>query len=111
MMDTPITYQGFRIQSMPYAMPGQWRTRICISLENDRGIKTREFSAESIYETEKEATIHGIAFGQRIIDGKIAGHSDRRHEDGRSPGHATPSSTIPHHVFGIPDLGRGGRYA
>jgi hypothetical protein len=86
MMDTPITYQGFRIQSTPYAMAGQWRPRICISLENDRGIKTREFSAESIYETEKEATIHGIAFGQRIIDGKIAGHSvaDMKTEDRRA---------------------------
>lgn len=88
MLDTSITYQGFRIQSMPYVMgqAGQWQTRICITLENDRGIKTREFSVESIYETEKEATIHGIAFGQRIIDGKIAGHSvaDMKTEDRRT---------------------------
>ena len=87
-MDTPITYQGFRIQSTPYAMEqaGKWRPRIYITLENDRGIKTREFSAESIYETEKEATIHGIAFGQRIIDGKIAGQSvaDMQTEDRRA---------------------------
>ena len=53
----------------------KWQLRIFISLENHRGVKTREFSADVLYATEQEADILGIAFGQRLIDGKIEGQS------------------------------------
>jgi hypothetical protein len=35
----------------------------------------RPFTAEGSYLTEEEADLHGITFGQRIIDGKIPGLS------------------------------------
>ena len=44
-------------------------------MEDHRGIRTREFSADVVYATEQEADIHGIAFGQRLIDGKVEGRS------------------------------------
>ena len=55
-------------------------------MEDHRGVQTREFSAEVLYATEQEADIHGIAFGQRLIDGKVEGQSvmDMRTEDRRA---------------------------
>ena len=49
-------------------------------------IKTREFSADVMYATEQEADVHGIAFGQRLIDGKVEGRSvmDMQMEDRRA---------------------------
>ena len=76
-MDRTIEYQGYTIQSSPHhhADGEKWQLRIFVSLDNHRGVKTREFSADVLYETEQEADIHGIAFGQRLIDGKIEGQS------------------------------------
>ncbi|MEO7862774.1 MAG: hypothetical protein ABIU05_20525 [Nitrospirales bacterium] len=36
---------------------------------------TRQFEVDSFYATEQEADVHGIAYGQRIIDGKVEDHS------------------------------------
>ena len=33
----------------------------------------RSFKAPGVYKTEDEADLHGIAYGQRIIDGKVPG--------------------------------------
>ena len=33
----------------------------------------QSFSGPTVYETEEEADIHGIAYGQRIIDEKVPG--------------------------------------
>jgi PilZ domain len=85
-MDKTVTYQGYTIQPAPYQTDGEtWRLRIFISLEDHCGNRTRELSAESVYATKQEAEIHGIAFGQRIIDGKVEGLSvvDMKTEDRR----------------------------
>lgn len=76
-MDKMIEYQGYTIQSSPHhhADGEKWNLRIFVSVENLRGVKTREFSADVWYTTEQEADIHGIAFGQRLIDGKVVGQS------------------------------------
>lgn len=76
-MDKTIEYQGYTIQSSPHplAQGEKWQLRIFISLDNHRGVKTREFSADVWYATKLEADIHGIAFGQRLIDGKVEGQS------------------------------------
>lgn len=37
------------------------------------GIQTREFTADGLYATEEEADLHGMTFGQRIVDGKVEG--------------------------------------
>ena len=76
-MDKTIEYQGYTIQSSPHplAQGEKWQLRISISLDNHRGVKTREFSADVWYATEQEADIHGITYGQRLIDGKVEGQS------------------------------------
>jgi hypothetical protein len=42
-----------------------WRRRGC------GRANSREFSADAMYATQQEADIHGIAFGQRLIDGTV----------------------------------------
>ncbi len=72
-----VEYQGYKIQSSPHhPTDGEtWRLRIFISLDDHRVTRTREFSADVVYATEQEADIHGIVFGQRLIDGKVEGRS------------------------------------
>ena len=76
-MEKTVEYEGYTIQSAPqHLADGEaWRLRIFISFEDHRGVKAREFSADVVYATEQEADIHGIAFGQRLIDGKVEGQS------------------------------------
>jgi hypothetical protein len=72
-MAKTVEYQGYTIQSAPHhPVDGEnWRLRIIISVDDHRGVKTGEFSADGLYATEQEADIQGIAFGQRLIDGKV----------------------------------------
>ena len=83
-----VSYEGYTIQSSPrYLVDGeQWQLCIMISVEQPGGVNTREFSPDVMYATEQEADIHGIAFGQRLIDGKVEGQSvmDMKMEDRRS---------------------------
>jgi hypothetical protein len=76
-MGKTVEYQAYTIQSSPHPLAHgeKWQLRIFISLDNHQGVKTREFSADVLYATEQEADIHGIAFGQRLIDGKVEGQS------------------------------------
>ena len=36
---------------------------------------SQPFSTPSVYDTEEDADLHGLAYGQRIIDGKVPGMS------------------------------------
>ena len=87
-MDKTEDYQGFTIQSVPQYVKEweKWRLRIFISVGDHPGIPSREFYSEVLYKTEQEAEIHGIAFGQRLIDGKVAGRSvaDMKTKDRRA---------------------------
>ena len=76
-MAKTVEYEGYKIESAPHHLVDDetWRLRIFISVEDDRGVRTREFSAEGVYATEQEADIHGATFGQRLIDGKVDGQS------------------------------------
>ena len=76
-MGKTFEYQGYTIQSAPHHLADgeKWQLRIIISVDDHRGVRTREFSADGLYMTEQEADIHGIAFGQRLIDGKVEGQS------------------------------------
>jgi hypothetical protein len=78
-MEKTVEYQGYTIQSSPKyeANWEKWRLRIFISVEDRQVIRSREFSSEVLYKTEQEADIHGITFGQRLIDGKVEGQSVR----------------------------------
>jgi hypothetical protein len=87
-MAKTVEYEGYTIQSTPHRLVDDetWQLRIYISVEDDRGVRTREFSAEGVYATEQEADIHGTTFGQRLIDGKVAGQSvmDMKTPEGRA---------------------------
>jgi PilZ domain len=76
-MGKTVEYQRYIIQSSPQYDPNwtKWRLRIFISVEDQQGIRSREFSSTVLYRTEQEADIHGITFGQRVIDGKLEGRS------------------------------------
>ncbi|MEO7863354.1 MAG: DUF6566 family protein [Nitrospirales bacterium] len=75
-MPRVVAYQGYTIESAPVRLEEEkWRLHISISLEEPRGVLIRPFDVDSLYATEQEADIHGIAYGQRIIDGKVDGHS------------------------------------
>ena len=76
-MGKTVEYQGFTIQSAPHHLADgeKWQLRTFISVDDHRGVKAREFSADVLYLMEQEADIHGIAFGQRLIDGKVEGRS------------------------------------
>lgn len=76
-MGKTVEYEGYQIQSVPRHLVDseKWRLRIFISFEQPDGVKTREFSADVLYATAQEADIHGIAFSQRLIDGKVEGRS------------------------------------
>ena len=88
-MGKTVEYQGYTIQSAPHHLADgekKWRLRIFISLDDRRVTRTREFSADVVYATEEEADIHGIALGQRLIDGKVEDRSvmDMRTGDRRA---------------------------
>lgn len=76
-MARSVVYQGYTIRSTPRfdAEWNKWAININISVDHPTGIKARQFSGEVLYATEQEADIHGLAFGQRLIDGKIPGRS------------------------------------
>jgi len=76
-MDKTILYEGYAILSSPryVAESGKWQLCIVISIRPHGGVKPRTFSSEVLYATEQEADLQGIEFGQRVIDGKVEGHS------------------------------------
>ena len=76
-MSNTVLYEGYAIQSSPtyLAESEQWQFCIVISYKQHGAMKPREFSAEVLHMTEQEADIHGIAFGQHLIDGKVEGRS------------------------------------
>jgi len=87
-MGKTLEYQGYTIQSSPQHLADgeKWQLRIFVSMDDHRGVKAREFLADGVYATEQEADIHGIAYGQRLIDGKVEGRSvmDLKTEDRRA---------------------------
>lgn len=76
-MGNTVLYEGYAIQSSPRyrAESEKWQLCIVISFKQHGTMKPREFSSEVLYMTEQEADIHGIAFGQHLIDGKVEGRS------------------------------------
>jgi hypothetical protein len=68
-----LRYQGYTIRSYPrrLARRGEWTIKISISWQTGGLTRVKEYSADSPFSSEREADIHGISFGQRIIDNKI----------------------------------------
>jgi hypothetical protein len=76
-MSNTVLYEGYAIQSSPryLAESEKWQLCIVISFKQHGAMKPREFSSEVLHMTEQEADIHGIAFGQHLIDGKVEDRS------------------------------------
>ena len=76
-MDKTVEYQGYTIHSAPQHIPELelWQLHIFISVDDHLCIRSWEFYPVVLYKTEQEADIHGIAFGQRLIDGSMEGRS------------------------------------
>jgi hypothetical protein len=70
-----VQYKGYIIKSNPepVAASGQWRLRIVIYSQTNGILNMQPFSGPTVYENEEEADIHGVAYGQRIIDEKVPG--------------------------------------
>ena len=76
-MSQTVHYQQYTIKSAPEQSMkgGRWRLKISISWEEVGATMVRPFTADTTYQTESEADIHGITYAQRIIDGKVPGLS------------------------------------
>ena len=76
-MSRTVTYNTYTITSSPIhdGVSDQWKLSILISWDKDGSETSRTFWMPVPYPTETEADIHGISFGQRIIDGKVVGLS------------------------------------
>jgi hypothetical protein len=70
-----VQYKDYVIKSNPepVAGSGQWKLRIALCWKNNGVLNMQPFSGPTVYSTEEEADIHGIAYGQRIIDEKVPG--------------------------------------
>ena len=76
-MSRCMIYRGYTISSSPTKNDetDQWQLRISITWARDGGTGTRPYLTSMGYPTELEADLHGVAFAQRIIDGKVPGVS------------------------------------
>ena len=74
-MSRTVTYQSYKIISAPLqdAHSNQWKLRITISWDRDGRTTSRSFWMPIACVSEMEADTQGIAYGERIIDGKVPG--------------------------------------
>lgn len=66
-------YKTFTIKSCPLEVihTRQWKAHVAITWERDGVVDSRSFAAGTAHPTQDEAHLHGINFGQLIIDRKI----------------------------------------
>jgi hypothetical protein len=66
-------YRGYIIKCypQPVSVSGQWRLRIAIYTKTNGIFKLQPFAGPTVYASEDEVEILGIAYGQRIIDEKV----------------------------------------
>ena len=78
-MSRTVHYQKHRIKSSPQLLGNErrWQVKIFIWWEEQYAVTVKSFTFDLKYQTEKEADIHGIAFGQQIIAGNVPGVSLR----------------------------------
>ena len=76
-MSRTVTYNRYTINSIPIqnVETGPWQLKISISYEQDGTPISKPYWMPIACPTEGEAHVHGITFGQRIIDGKVPGIS------------------------------------
>ncbi len=81
-----LPYKGYEIRATPLQLPesGEWTLDIEIVRRPQRSkhrrktgdaVNLRSFSAQNRFSTQEEAIVRCFAFGKRIIDGKVKGHT------------------------------------
>jgi hypothetical protein len=70
-----VQYRNCIIKSNPELVDatGEWKLRIAIYSQTNGVLNMQSFSGPTVYNSEEEADVHGIAYGQRIIDEKVPG--------------------------------------
>jgi hypothetical protein len=71
---THARYKGYTIRSTPLHDPDSLQWTLSITIESERRdgkVTAREFSDGNKFREQAEADLHGIAFGQLIIDGRV----------------------------------------
>jgi len=78
-VDLMAYYRGFEILSRAYQLAdsGSWT----VELEIRRNGRTRSFSVNERYATEKEADVECVVLGRQIIDGWVPGWSVKNLRD------------------------------
>jgi hypothetical protein len=81
-MSKTAIYKAYTIRSMPVLLfpLGRWGIEIAIAWEYKGTTLSLPFSVHTPHPTEKAADAQGIAFGQRLIDGKVPGLSVDREQ-------------------------------
>ncbi|BCA55533.1 hypothetical protein W02_26730 [Nitrospira sp. KM1] len=76
-MSKEASYKNYRIKSQPIHVldSQQWLSDITIFWETGSALAVRHFTPEGVYQTETDADVHGIAYAERVIDGKVVGQS------------------------------------
>ena len=71
-MAKTVEYQGYTIESAPHhPVDGKkWQLRIIISVDDSRGVRTREFSTDGEYATEQEAISTGLPLANASLMGR-----------------------------------------
>ena len=74
-MSKSMVHNGYSIESAPFQVGDGSKWQVFIRIWKESLVVTRKwvFSMEGNYSTQEEADLHGIAYGQRIIDGKAPG--------------------------------------
>jgi len=69
-----ITYGSYTIKSVPVPLfkTYEWRVHVSISWIQDGVIAMWRVTSDSAYPTEMGADLHGITYGQQIIDAEMA---------------------------------------
>ena len=69
-----MVYKGYVIRAVPYELAdsGEWTVTIHIEKHTGDQVASRPFSASNRFKTRQEAIQHCFAFGQQIIDGRVA---------------------------------------
>ena len=73
-MASRVHYKGYVIKCNPEPVgaAGQWRLRIAIYTKTNGVFELQPFIGPTVYASEDEAEILGIAYGQRIVDAKAS---------------------------------------
>lgn len=74
-MSKSSVHNGYTIESTPFQLGDGLKWQVLIGIWEASPVVTKKwvFSTEGRYVTQEEADLHGLGYGQRIVDGKVPG--------------------------------------